>query len=149
MQRVHPMTLNSILQRTAAAFIWVLLALAPSEADALPNNVPKWLEKHVGTGEGQIAPIVLQRARALYMEKRRSGEVRNPCYFAKDATRPSTLSDGSPTKRFYVICESQRTFRAISSGYGNGRKLERANFSNGRQCAKNFSNAEGSKLTAG
>ncbi|WP_372570647.1 hypothetical protein [Ruegeria jejuensis] len=37
----------------------------------------------------------------------------------------------------------------MSSGYGNGRKLRRANFSNGRQCAKNFSNAEGSKLTAG
>jgi hypothetical protein len=37
----------------------------------------------------------------------------------------------------------------VSSGYGNGRKLAKANFANGRQCARNFSNAEGSKLTAG
>ena len=54
-----------------------------------------------------------------------------------------------PGRRFYVICEQSKFFRAVSSGYGNGRKLKRANFSNGRQCARNFSNAEGSKLTAG
>ncbi|MDJ0631395.1 MAG: hypothetical protein QNJ44_24295 [Rhodobacter sp.] len=66
-----------------------------------------------------------------------------------DATRPSTAPSGEPGRRFYIICESRKTFRAVSSGYGNGRKLQRANFSNGRQCAKNFSNAEGSKLTTG
>ncbi|WP_243694398.1 murein L,D-transpeptidase catalytic domain family protein [Shimia isoporae] len=66
-----------------------------------------------------------------------------------DATRPSTASNGAALSRFYVICESSKTFKAVSSGYGNGRKLARANFSNGRQCARNFSNAEGSKLTAG
>ena len=92
---------------------------------------------------------MLTRARALYAEKRSRGAVANPCYLAMDATRPSTGSNGRPGQRFYVICDDQRTFRAISSGYGNGRKLERANFSNGRHCAKNFSNAEGSKLTMG
>lgn len=126
-----------------------LSGLPVSPASAQNTDIPAWLQKHVGTGEGQIAPIVLSRARTLYYEKRRKGEVRNPCYLAKDATRPSTSRSGKPGQRFYVICESSRTFRAVSSGYGNGRKLQRANFANGRECAKNFSNAEGSKLTMG
>lgn len=129
--------------------ITVSVGSLPDRVDALSSDIPPWLQKHVGTNDGQIAPIVLKRARALYQEKVRQGKVRNPCYLAKDATRPSTARNGNPGRRFYVICESQRSFRAVSSGYGNGRKLQRANFSNGRQCAKNFSNAEGSKLTAG
>lgn len=133
--------------------IAILVAVAvsgafPAHAAEQSSRIPKWLQKHVGTGDGQIAPVVLQRARALYERKRRQGKIKNPCYLAKDATRPST-SRGKPGRRFYVICESKKVFRAVSSGYGNGRKLKRANFSNGRQCAKNFSNAEGSKLTAG
>ncbi|WP_371226177.1 hypothetical protein [Roseovarius sp. 2305UL8-3] len=112
-------------------------------------DIPNWLQRHVGTGDGQIAPVVLQRARALYQQKRRKGKVRNPCYMAMDATRPSAAPNGQPGRRFYVICEARKSFRAVSSGYGNGRKLQRANFANGRQCAKNFSNAEGSKLTTG
>lgn len=119
-----------------------------TQASAQGSDIPSWLRKHMGTGEGQIAPVVLSRARALYYEKQRKGEVSNPCYLAKDATRPSTVS-GRPGRRFFVICEDKRVFRAMSSGYGNGRKLQRANFSNGRQCAKNFSNAEGSNLTMG
>ncbi len=127
----------------------VATAALPERATALSSDIPAWLQKHVGTGDGQIAPVVLERARALYQQKTRQGKVSNPCYLAKDATRPSTARNGSPGRRFYVICESQQTFRVVSSGYGNGRKLQRANFANGRQCAKNFSNAEGSKLTAG
>ncbi|MCP4821326.1 MAG: hypothetical protein GY883_19250, partial [Shimia sp.] len=96
-----------------------------------------------------IAPVVLERARSHYLQKLQDGAVKNPCFFAMDATRPSTASNGAALPRFYVICENSRTFQALSSGYGNGRKLARANFSNGRQCARNFSNAEGSKLTAG
>ena len=122
---------------------------SPTQAMAQTSDIPAWLQKHVGLQDGQIAPIVLDRARALHQEKRRQGDVSNPCYLAMDATRPSTSPNGKPGRRFYIICESQRSFRAVSSGYGNGRNLKRANFSNGRQCAKNFSNAEGSKLTAG
>ncbi len=113
------------------------------------SDIPDWLQPHVGTGEGQIAPVVLKRARAFYRRKVREGEVDNPCYFSMDATRPSTSRGGGPGRRFYIICEADQSFRAVSSGYGNGRKLQRANFSNGRECAKNFSNAEGSKLTTG
>ena len=133
--------------RYAAAITTLIAATVASPGQA--SSLPGWLQKHVGTGDGQIAPVVLERARALYLEKVQSGAVTNDCYFAMDATRPSTASNGSAKSRFYVICEASRTFKAVSSGYGNGRKLKRANFSNGRQCAKNFSNAEGSKLTAG
>ena len=113
------------------------------------SEIPAWLQAHVGTGEGQIAPIVLERARAFYWRKVSEGAVSNPCYFSMDATRPSTSRRGRLGRRFYIICEADQSFRAISSGYGNGRKLRRANFSNGRRCAKNFSNAEGSNLTTG
>jgi hypothetical protein len=132
--------------------LWLVLALfapVPLNATASGGEVPAWLLEHVGTGEGQIAPVVLDRARALYAEHVQEGTVRNPCYFAKDATRPSTGSDGAPAQRFYVICEEDQTFRAVSSGYGNGRSLPGADFSNERECARNFSNAEGSNLTMG
>ena len=34
-----------------------------------PSGIPAWLRAHVGEGEGQIAQVVLQRARALYLQK--------------------------------------------------------------------------------
>lgn len=140
---------NSLRFTIAATIIGALAGATPGQAVSQTSNIPSWLQAHVGTGDGQIAPVVLIRARELYERKRRQGEVRNPCYLAMDATRPSTAPGGAPGKRFYVICEGSKSFRAVSSGYGNGRKLHRADFSNGRQCARNFSNAEGSKLTMG
>ena len=122
-----------------------LSGLPRSFAAELPWAVPNWLQAHVGEGEGQIAPVVLQRARALYQKKVSKGAVDNPCYFAMDATRPGGLG-----RRFYVICEASRTFRAVPSGHGNGRNLKGiADFANGARCAKNFSNAMDSKLTTG
>jgi hypothetical protein len=107
--------------------------------------MPGWLQAHVGEGEGQIAPVVLQRARAHYLKKVREGAVKNPCYFAVDATRP-----GGSGHRFYVICEADRTFRALPTGHGNGRNLKGiANFANDVRCAKHFGNALDSKLTTG
>ena len=123
----------------------IVVALAASSgsfASEQPSDVPAWLAPNVGEGEGQIAQVVLQRARALYFQKVRAGVVRNPCYFAMDATRPHELSDGKLGERFYVICESGRSFRAISTGHGGGRDLKGiANFANGKRCAKNFGNA--------
>ncbi len=121
-----------------------LSGLSRSSAAEQASDVPAWLRAHVGEGEGQIAPVVLQRARALYLQKSSEGAVKNPCYFAMDATRP-----GGFTRRFYVICEADQTFRAVPSGHGSGRNVAGANFSNGIQCAKNFSNAMDSKLTTG
>jgi hypothetical protein len=127
-------------------FVIHLSASPRSLAAEQSSGVPAWLMAHVGEGEGQIARQVLQRARALYLQKSSEGAVRNPCYFAMDATRPNGKSGG----RFYVICESNRSFHAISAGHGSGRNLKGvADFGNGRQCAKNFGNAMDSDLTAG
>ena len=133
-------------------FIVAIAFLAsPQSFAAQPGSaVPAWLRAHVGDGEGQIAAVVLQRARALYLQKVGDGAVKNPCYFAMDATRPNDLGDGKLGRRFYVICEAARTFRAISAGHGGGRDLPGiADFANARRCAKNFGNAMDSKLTAG
>lgn len=135
------------------ALVIAVIALsvsARSLAAAQASDIPAWLMAHVGDGEGQISPVVLQRARALYRQKRAEGVVRNPCYFAMDATRPADLGGGNLGRRFYVVCEAQQSFRAYSAGHGGGRDLRgSADFANGRRCAKNFSNAMDSKLTAG
>ncbi len=128
-----------------------LIALTSANVtDAAPPAVPAWLAAHVGEGDGQIAPVVLERARALYQRKRGEGAVRNPCYFAMDATRPHDRGDSRLGRRFYIVCEAEGSFRAISAGHGGGRDLDgAADFSNGRRCVRNFGNAMDSELTAG
>lgn len=142
-ENIEPMRLSPLLLVIAVAA--GALALPRPLAAQQPAEIPAWLKAHAGTGDGQIAPVILQRARALYLQKVSEGKVTNPCYFAMDATRP-----GGVGRRFYVICEADRTFRAVPSGHGSGRKLGGLpDFSNGIQCAKNFSNAMDSKLTTG
>lgn len=133
-----------------AAAIFTFSLLGPCFAAERGSAIPAWLAPHVGNGEGKIALPVLQRARALYQRKVSQGVVNNPCYFAMDATRPSDLGNGQSGRRFFIICEAKQSFSAISSGHGSGRDLKgAADFANGRRCAKNFSNAMGSELTAG
>jgi hypothetical protein len=140
--------LPEIIHIAGLAIIAAALGSTGSLAAELPSDVPAWLRAHVGDGDGQIAPVVLQRARALYLRKTRDGTAKNPCYFAMDATRPHAL--GNAGRRFYVICEADRSFRAISSGHGGGRRVNAiANFANGKRCARNFGNAMGSRLTTG
>ena len=116
--RLRSVLLN-IVKIFSLFFIVIALSASPrSSAAVQASDVPAWLRAHVGEGEGQIAQVVLQRARALYLQKVREGVVRNPCYFAMDATRPNDLSDGKLGRRFYVICESDQSFRAISAGHG-------------------------------
>ena len=83
-------------------FIVVIAASASQQSLAAEQSsaVPAWLMAHVGEGEGQIAEVVLQRARALYLQKVSEGAVKNPCYFAMDATRPNDLGDGQSGRRF-------------------------------------------------
>jgi hypothetical protein len=127
--------------------VWATAACLATEQ---PSDIPAWLRGHIGEGEGQIAQVVLQRARALYLRKVSEGVVKNPCYFAMDATRPNDLGDGRLGKRFYIICEADQSFRSIPAGHGSGRDMKGvADFSNGRECAKNFGNAMDSYLTAG
>lgn len=138
----------SILAQAAAVTILAQPGFAATAA--ISADVPDWLRVDVGTGNGQIAPVVLERARALYFAKRAKGEVRNSCYFAMDATRPNDLGNGKSGGRFYVICEDTQTFRVMSAGHGSGLNLPgAANFSNGRECARNFGNAADSNLTTG
>jgi hypothetical protein len=123
----------------------IMAGLPRSFAAEPPGDIPAWLQAHVGDGDGKISQVVLQRARALYLQKSSAGAVKNSCYFAMDATRPAGFG-----RRFYVICEDARSFRAVPAGHGNGRNLKGiANFANGLRCAKNFSNALDSKLTTG
>lgn len=132
------------------AILIVALLASPCFAAQQSSDVPAWLKAHVGEGDGQIAQVVLQKARALYLNKVSEGAVKNPCYFSMDATRPNDSSEGKTGGRFYVICESDRSFRTISAGHGGGRDLKGiANFANGRRCAQNFSNALDSELTTG
>jgi len=141
---------------TFAGIVGVLALIFAAPASAKPPAtegspaIPGWLMGHVGEGKSQIALTVLERSRTLYLSKVAEGKVRNGCYFAMDATRPNDLTDGQSGGRFYVICETQQSFRVISAGHGGGRNLQRiVNFSNGRECAKNFGNALDSNLTAG
>jgi hypothetical protein len=130
----------------------MVIAFGPlrSFAAQQPSQLPAWLMAHIGEGGGQIAQPVLERARALYLKKVSEGLIRNPCYFAMDATRPSDLGGGTLGRRFYVICEASQSFRAIPAGHGSGRDLPGVgDFSNGRRCARNYGNALDSDLTAG
>ena len=120
-------------------------AFRPATAAPSIPGVPAWLNPHIGDGEGQISATVLKRAHDFHLKKVRAGAVKNPCYFAFDATRP-----GDGGQRFYVICESKGTFRAVSSGHGAGRNFTGlADLSIEARCAKNFSNARNSHLTTG
>ncbi|MBN9220663.1 MAG: hypothetical protein J0I79_22170 [Mesorhizobium sp.] len=132
-------------------FLVAVVALtASARSFAAPSAVPAWLQAHVGDADGQISAVVLERARALYQKKVAQGAVRNPCYFAMDATRPGDLGNGVLGRRYYIVCEASQSFRAISSGHGGGRNLKgTVDFSNGRRCVKNFGNAMDSELTAG
>lgn len=146
--RKAPLSQRShLLQIAIAGLAVVLWGLGPSFAAVQSSEIPAWLQAHTGEGAGQIAEVVLQRARALYLRKFSEGAIRNPCYFAMDATRPN---DGEAGHRFYIICEATHSFRAISAGHGSGRDLEGSvDFANGRRCVKNFGNALDSYLTAG
>ena len=139
-----------LLNIASLALIAALPGAPKSFAAGQPPDLPPWLLAHVGEGDGQIARVVLERARALYVNKLSAGAVSNPCYFAMDATRPHDSGTGELGRRFYIICEADRSFRAVSAGHGGGRNLSGLpDFANGIRCAKNFGNAMDSKLTTG
>ena len=139
-----------VVARTFGLCAMVLLASQQLFAANQQAALPEWLVAHVGIGDGQIAEPVLKRARALYLRKVSEQKVKNPCYFAMDATRPNGSGDGKTAGRFYIVCEAEQSFRVISAGHGSGRDLKGvADFQNGRECARNFGNAMDSELTAG
>ena len=141
------LSLHSSGVRIAFLFSLLLTLWATQAATAADGDIPAWLAADVGAGDGQIAPIVLARARELYLKKTADGTVKNSCYFAMDATKAADVGGG---RRFYTICEGSQTFRAVPVGHGSGRNLKGTiNFANGRSCVKNFGNAMDSNLTTG
>jgi hypothetical protein len=137
----------NILSATGLLIIAAVQIAAPrSSAAEQSRHILAWLSPYIGEGKGQIAQVVLQRARALYLRKVHEGAVKNPCYFAMDATRPNDFGG-----RFYIICEAKESFSAVAAGHGGGRRHLKgiADFANGIRCAKNFGNAMDSKLTTG
>ena len=144
------MRLRSVPLGIVVTLSLLVIALTATVRSFAAPAIPAWLQAHVGDSDGQISQVVLERARALYLKKVAQGAVRNPCYFAMDATRPGDLGDGVLGGRYYVVCEASQSFRAIASGHGAGKNLKgTVDFSNGRRCSKNFGNAMDSELTAG
>ncbi|WP_245413469.1 murein L,D-transpeptidase catalytic domain family protein [Mangrovicella endophytica] len=150
-ERLPKLSTGWTFSKVVAGLIAIVTSAAPGSAAASePQSIPAWLEAHVGDGDGQITSVVLQRARALYLRKVSEGAVNNPCYFAMDATRPTSVGTDQLGRRFYTICEASQTFKAVSAGFGSGRNLRGVvDFSNGRQCARNFGNAQDALLTTG
>ncbi len=136
----------NILSATGLFIIAAVQLVLPQSLSAEQSwQVPAWLSAHIGEGKDQIAQVVLERARTLYLRKVHEGAVKNPCYFAMDATRPNDFGG-----RFYIICEAKQLFSAVAAGHGGGRHLQGiADFRNGKRCAKNFGNTLDSKLTTG
>ncbi|RVB00101.1 hypothetical protein EN918_39715, partial [Mesorhizobium sp. M7A.F.Ca.CA.004.05.1.1] len=97
------MRLRSVSLGVVASLLVVIAVAVSARSFAAPSAVPAWLQAHVGDSDGQISQIVLERARALYRKKVAQGAVKNPCYFAMDATRPSDLGNGVLGRRYYVI----------------------------------------------
>ncbi len=143
------MSFKSVFHIRASGLVLFMLAVILSPP-SFAAKIPDWLQRHVGLGDGKIAATVLQRSRELYLQEVRKGKVKNPCYFAMDATRPHDMGRNQLGRRFYIICEAKKSFRAIPVGHGGGRNLRGlARITNGRSCVKNFSNALNSKLTDG
>jgi hypothetical protein len=131
-------------------FLVVSNVTSSLHASESSSDIPPWLMGHVGDGDGQIEQIVLKRARALYLQELRAGAIKNPCYFAMDATRAHDFGDDRLGRRFYLVCEADQTFQSYSAGHGGGGNVKGvASFVNGKRCAKNFGNAMDSKLTTG
>jgi hypothetical protein len=76
-RRIDPLPLRFVAIASLIMIGGALSGWPRSFAAELPWLVPEWLQAHVGEGEGQIAPVVLQRARALYLKKVSEGAVNN------------------------------------------------------------------------
>jgi hypothetical protein len=68
-RRIDPLQFRSLLLAIVSFIIITLPGASLSFAVVQPPDVPAWLRAHIGEGDGQIAPVVLQRARAFYLKK--------------------------------------------------------------------------------
>ena len=73
-RRGDPLRLGLRFPNTISLGLVIALSgSSPACAAEQPSGVPAWLAAHVGEGQGQIAQPVLQRARALYLQKLSEG----------------------------------------------------------------------------
>lgn len=124
-------------------------------------SIPEFLQNHIGPGPDQIPGVVLERARELFLQKRKERKSKNVCYAAMDATRPHLINEeeadkGGPLKlghRLFLICESLGIFKALPVSHGGGVDLRKQNpnlnLKNGRRCAKYFGNVLDGFFTMG
>ena len=60
--------LSGLPRSFAEELPWLVSPVPAVTAVPAAPAMPDWLRAHAGSGEGQIAPMVLQRARALYQK---------------------------------------------------------------------------------
>ena len=63
--RLRSVLLNMVMIFSLFFIVIALSASPRSFAAEQASDVPTWLRAHVGESEGQIAQVILQRARAL------------------------------------------------------------------------------------
>ena len=113
--RLKPLLLN-IVNIFSLFIIAIALSAAPrSFAAGQPSDVPAWLSGHVGEGEGQIAEVVLQRARTLYFKKVQEGAV-TTVLLCHGRHPPQRFWRGAPVLRYL------RSRAIVSRDFGGTRR---------------------------
>ena len=74
-----------LIGRACLAGMIAICGTVASAATEPSSDIPAWLRSHIGEGESQIAGVVLQRARALYLKKTADG-VMMPLYNRRSMT---------------------------------------------------------------
>ena len=67
--RLRSVLLNIVNIFSHFIIVVALSASSPAFAAKQPPVIPAWLRAHVGEDKGQIAEVVLQRARVFYLQK--------------------------------------------------------------------------------
>ena len=98
---IDPLPSRSLLLQIATLVGLVIVGLIAlsgsprSFAAEQQSDIPAWLKAHVGDGEGKISQVVLQRARAHYLQKLGEGAVKIPATSPWTRHAPRDLAVGS------------------------------------------------------
>jgi len=122
----------------------VVWGTAASLATEQPSDVPAWLRSHIGEGEGQIAQVVLQRARALYLKRwpQASSKIHAILPWTRRAPRGQIGESG-----FTRSAKLSGRFVRPHGSWQRPQHQGRRDFANGKECAREFRQCAGSYLT--
>ena len=116
---------------TAIPFLALFLAgllAAPRLATAEPTSAgPAWLSAHVGYGDGQIAPIVLQRARGLYLQSRAKASL-GTIATSPWTRRARTIWEALPDAGFTLSAKTRACFAPFRPDMAGSRFARRRQF---------------------